>query len=169
MASNKSAAVSGSCACGAVTYVSQSLPEQVQHCNCVTCRKLSGGPFMTFGDFKAEDVRFSSGDVQVDVTSNAIEKSQGSFQAFQVSKVAIRGACKSCHSPMSMWYFHMPESIGIPLGSVDEESLADAEARRSLQAEAHIFADQRVGWYNIDKDSLPTHARFTEQWHPPGA
>ncbi|KAF2150803.1 hypothetical protein K461DRAFT_280820 [Myriangium duriaei CBS 260.36] len=153
-------ALSGSCACGAVTFTSKALPRNTQCCNCITCRKLSGAPFMAFSDFNIDDVEFSSQGTTID-TKSKTEASQGSFQTFRLSEIATRGACKSCHSPLTMVYHAHPNYLGITVGSIDEDSLKSDEARNSVRPQTHIFGEQQAGWYDINKDGIHIWSRFS--------
>ncbi|KAF2218582.1 Mss4-like protein [Elsinoe ampelina] len=149
---------SGSCACGDITFTTTTLPLSVNFCNCVTCRKLSGSPFLPFADFEPSAVHINSPSGQVDATT--IQPDHAHFDTFKLSDVAIRGACKRCHSPLTMIYLKPKPHLAITLGSINESSIDTEEKRRSLSTYTHIFGSQRVSWYDITKDSAEIQSRF---------
>ncbi|KAF4548700.1 Hypothetical protein D9617_26g079150 [Elsinoe fawcettii] len=149
---------SGSCACGDITFTTTALPLSVNFCNCVTCRKLSGSPFLPFADFHPSEVQLKSKSGPIDATD--VQPDHPQFDTFQLSDVAIRGACKRCHSPLTMIYTKSRAHLAIALGAIDEASIDSDEKRDSLRTFTHIFGEQRVSWYDIAKDGVEVCERF---------
>lgn len=148
-----SAKVFGSCACLNITWQSESLPTRVHWCNCTTCRKLGGGPFIAFAAFKIEDVKINATGLIADPTKN-ISRDQRHFSTFESTKLAVRGACKGCHSPLTMVYYDQPDVLWMTVGSIDEHTIAEAD-RYVLKPTSHIFCEDKAGWYDVDKDGIP--------------
>jgi hypothetical protein len=100
-------AVTGSCCCAAVTYTSTTLPTFITCCYCITCRKLSSGPYLVFAHFPVLSLSWS------DVSS--------SLKTTSHSDIAKRGHCKECGNPLYMSYNHEIDNkdIGICIGSID--------------------------------------------------
>lgn len=98
-------ALRGSCNCGNVTYTSTVLPTSFTNCHCITCRKLSGAPYITFGSYLRSAITFS-GTVKLNK-----------------SEVAIRSHCAECGSPVSMQYMCEPDEIHLTAGTIDLESV----------------------------------------------
>ncbi|KAG9235461.1 Mss4-like protein [Amylocarpus encephaloides] len=123
MTSPTSPALTGSCMCGHVKYTSTTLPTHLTSCYCKTCRRLSGAPFLTFGDFPVTALTF---------TSNPSSRMFTSY-----SGIAVRSHCRECGSPISMQYKCEPETIGITVGSIEEESVRGPLPRVT----SHIFVE----------------------------
>lgn len=149
----------GSCACGRMTYDSAERPSTVQACHCVTCRKLSGGPFQAFADVKSKSVTFY--DNMEHLRYEGLPKDDiGGITFLRLSKVGERAFCVTCHASLAMRYKHQPEDIGLTLGTVDEGSVPDAEVKEGMKVQKHIFVSQKAWWYDVKKDGIPTHERF---------
>lgn len=83
------------------------------------------------------------------------------LDVFELSDIATRGACRKCHSHLTMYYHgRRPDSMYILLGSIDQASIDSDEKRQSLLPIAHIFAEQRMCWYDIEKDGIDVFDRF---------
>src|SRR6266536_2534349 len=128
----------GGCQFGRVTYTSTALPSDLSNCHCKTCRKLSGAPFLTFGDFPASAITWISGEDTLKKTS--------------YSEMATRTHCAECGSPISMQYKCQPDQISIAAGTIDEESVKG----KLPKVGAHIFVDSmdNDGWYELPKDGI---------------
>ncbi|KAK6398679.1 hypothetical protein LTR65_000231 [Meristemomyces frigidus] len=85
----------------------------------------------------------------------------GGITFLRLSKVAERAFCASCHAPLVMHYLHMGDGMDLTLGSVDEASLKDDEAKEAFKLKQHIFVSQKAWWYDVEKDGIPVHDRFT--------
>src|SRR4051812_29207832 len=106
----------GSCFCGAVRFTASSAPKGLTHCHCITCRKLSGAPFMTWTNFPISAMTWhfntpspsadrATAASTVDIKSDAASP----FKTVKVSDIAERGFCQECGSPLTMWYFCEPD------------------------------------------------------------
>ena len=130
-----------------------------QSCHCVTCRKLSGGPYQSFADVSSNGVTFY--DKKDKLRYEGLPKdSIGGFTFINFSKVGERAFCIECYSPLAMRYRHQPDLLGLTLGTVDEETIKDERVKEALAPAAHIFICQKVWWYDASKDGIPTHDRF---------
>lgn len=59
-----------------------------------------------------------------------------------------------------MRYNHDRNTIGLPLGTVDEDTIRDDKVKDALRPASHIFASQNPWWHDINNDRLPTRERF---------
>ena len=59
-----------------------------------------------------------------------------------------------------MRYKHLPDVVGVTLGTVDEDSITDDKVKEGLKLWSHIFVSQKVWWANVTNDDLPHHDRF---------
>jgi len=125
--------LTGSCQCGAVTYTSTHLPTHFTSCHCSTCRKLSGAPFLTFGDFPIESISFTG----------TLPKRK------TYSDVAVRSHCPECGSPIGMQYNCEPEWMSITAGTIDEKSVSGGLPG----IQQNIFLEEGAGWYKLPEDN----------------
>jgi len=150
----------GSCACGRMTYDCAEPPFSSSACHCNTCRKLSGGPYQAFVDVISKSVTFY--DNAEHLRYEGLPKDNiGGITFLRFSKVSERAFCASCHSPLAMRYKLEYDTIGLTLGSVDEESMGNEKVKEAFKLQQHIFVSQKAWWYDVEKDDLPCEDRFT--------
>ena len=131
----KTIPVTGGCLCGAVRYravVGDS--KTVTHCHCGMCRKATGGTFVTWAEFPAEDFVFTKG--------------QPIY--YKSSRIAERTFCGACGCQFTFRFVEDPgdvsESIWLALGSTDRPG--------DIEPTHHIFTDNQLPWLHLD-DGLP--------------
>lgn len=125
----------GGCACGAIRYRLDSAPFDAGYCHCRICQLTSGAPVMAFATVPRGDLRFLTG-------SPARRRS---------SEFGERWFCRDCGTPLAMIVDHQPDTIDIPIATLDEpDTLAPA---------FHIWTRSRIAWFEIAND-LDRHARF---------
>ena len=143
--------------------------------HCVTCRKLSGGPYQAFADVESKSVTFY--DNKEHLRYEGLPKDDiGGITFLRLSAVAERAFCAACHTPLAMRYRHHPELIGVTLGTVDNESVSEQKVKDALRPTGHIFVSQKAWWVDVEKDGIPVYDRFTgdfeqdmKAWHGKGA
>ena len=141
------------------SYQRQALPTSGQTCHCVTCRKISGSAFQAFADLTSNHLTFY--DKRDLLRYEGLPKnSMGGITFLRLMKGAERAFCVDCNSQLAMRYMHDYETIGITLGTVDEDTIRDDKVKEALKPRSHIFATQNPWWYDIAMDDLPTRARF---------
>src|ERR1700761_3193199 len=134
---------SGSCPGGQKIYDSTSLQTSAQSCHCVTCRKLSGGPYQSFADVVSKEVIFY--DNKERLRYEGLPKdSIGGITFVRFSDIAERAFCIDCYSPLAMRYKQEYEEIGLLLATVDEKTIQDGKVKEALTPKAHIFLSQKV-------------------------
>ena len=119
----------GGCQCGSVRYVALVDDDEAYYCHCHMCQKafgsLFGAFFLTFRQF----VRWEGGEPAF----------------FRSSKIARRGFCRECGTPLSFEYLGS-EEIHLTVGSLDEPG--------RLRPVAHYGFESHVGTFFTD-DGLP--------------
>jgi hypothetical protein len=132
----------GGCQCGAVRYAARPESLEAYYCHCRMCQKAFGNLFGVF--FKAR-----RGEVSW----------QGEPAYFDSSKVARRGFCRTCGTPLT---FERPDSewVHFSVGSADEPGL--------LRPVAHYGFEGVVEPFFVD-DGLPKSrtedsAEFVRKW-----
>lgn len=155
----------GSCFCTRINYTSTTLPTMVTNCHCLTCRRLSGGPFLPFAMVPIANFTFH---ITNDATESENSKSpndrvaidlptapgiyKNSLHVFALSSVALRASCVHCHSHIAMWYpsGKLPEIVSVTVGTIDERSFSGGiqEAEKVLRAvEKDIFWGEKASWW----------------------
>ena len=120
---------------------------------------MGGGAFQAFADLISEQVTFY--DKKERLCYEGLPKdSIGGITFLRLMKGAERAFCVDCYSELAMRYMHDYETIGITLGTVDEETIRDEKVNEALKPRSHIFGSQNPWWYNIGQDGLPIRDRF---------
>ena len=110
----------GGCQCGRIRYQAAEPRDRSSVCYCRMCQKASGGPFMAFVRFRANQVEWST-PPDVFASSNLVE----------------RGFCRNCGTPLSY------RQIGGPHISLTINSLDDPE---SVRPQMRFAANMEVSW-----------------------
>ena len=119
----------GGCQCGRVRYRADEPRDRSSVCYCRMCQKASGGPFMAFVRFRANQVQWSS-PPDVFASSNLVE----------------RGFCRNCGTPLS---YRQMDGLYV---SLTINSLDDPE---SVRPEVRFSANMEVSWCS-SLSTLPT-------------
>lgn len=125
---------SGGCLCGAIRYRAIAEPDTVDHCHCRTCRRASGGAFMTLARFPSAAVEFSGPVPGV----------------YRSSAIAVRSFCPACGSSLALLYDEEPESLYLAVGTLDRP--------QALEPSRHIWTSRRLSWVVVD-EGLPQYPR----------
>jgi hypothetical protein len=131
--------VRGSCLCGGVRYEIDAPLGPALHCHCSMCRKAQGGAFRSRAAVRRASFRFRSGAELL----TRYESSPGTQRCF----------CRVCGSPIASFFADDPDTIGLPLGALDD----DPGVRPAL----HVHVASKAPWYEIT-DGLPQHATVPE-------
>src|SRR5215208_5498507 len=133
----------GGCQCGSVRYRALVEDDEAYYCHCRMCQKAFGNLFGAFF-FALEDT---------------VEWEAGSLAYYRSSKIARRGFCRECGTPLS---FEDAESgeIHLTVGSLDEPE--------RLRPVAHYGFEGHVGPFFTD-DGLPRSSTeddegYVERW-----
>ena len=125
--------LSGSCACGCVTYeIKGELFGPVNYCHCWRCRKHSGSSFGTTASVRATDFMLATGKDRISFW----ESSPGVRRYF--------AAC--CGSPIYKASDEAPEGLRLRLGTLDVDP--------GIHVEMHYTVGSKAPWVTI-ADSLP--------------
>ena len=119
----------GGCQCGSVRYVALVDDDEAYYCHCHMCQKAFGNLFGAFFLAFRQSVRW--------------EGREPAF--FRSSKIARRGFCRECGTPLSFEYLGS-EEIHLTVGSLDEPG--------RLRPVAHYGFESHVGTFFTD-DGLP--------------
>jgi hypothetical protein len=129
--------LTGGCTCGAVRYELKSEPFDAGWCHCRTCRLTSGAPAMVFASVPDGDLVWTRG--------------AGTVRTFKSSSFGHRAFCGDCGTPFLMKVDHQPETVDLPVATLDEPD--------RVAPGFHIFWGSRVAWFDPG-DDLPHHEKF---------
>jgi hypothetical protein len=129
----------GGCMCGAVRYEVSGEPIWVGHCHCVSCRRHTGAPVVTFVCFKKEHVAFTKGERRI------YNSSPGVGRAF----------CGQCGTPLT-WegQSEVPER-----GMIVEFHISTLDDPDAFIPTNHLFYPEKIAWFDV-ADDLPRYHGF---------
>ena len=135
--------LTGGCLCGAVRYRATPDHRDGYYCHCRMCQ-------LAFGNTRAAFLNLRKNEV-------AWLKSPPAY--FASSKIARRGFCATCGSPLSFEYLDS-ERMDLSVGSLDEPGL--------LRPISHFAVESRIPSWHAD-DGLPEkrideHVRLMQRW-----
>jgi hypothetical protein len=93
----------GGCQCGAVRYEARAASSDAYYCHCRMCQRAFGHLSGIFCEVDRESVEWESGEPAY----------------YQSSKVARRGFCRECGTPLTFEYLELDE-LHLAVGSLDE-------------------------------------------------
>ncbi|MGI9369833.1 MAG: GFA family protein [Ruegeria sp.] len=123
----------GSCLCGAVTFVIDGELSPPSACHCGQCRKQSGNVWASTSTH-LNNLNFTASDT---------------LGWYRASEIARRGFCSSCGSFL-FWQHNDEDTISISMGALD--------APTGLSLARHIFVADKGDYYDIT-DDLPQEAQ----------
>lgn len=125
----ETAVLRGGCQCGAVRYEARAESDEAYYCHCRMCQKA-------FGHLSGVFCRVDRGNLRW-------EHREPDY--YRSSKIARRGFCRECGSPLTFEYLGS-EELHLTLGSLDEPG--------RFRPVAHYGAEGIVGPFFAD-DGLP--------------
>jgi hypothetical protein len=128
----------GGCQCGAIRYLVRVEDDEAYYCHCRMCRKAFGNLFGVFFDAPRGSVRWEGGEPAY----------------FHSSKIARRGFCRDCGTPLSFEYLGS-EKIDLAVGSLDEPG--------RLRPVAHYGFEGCVNSF-FAEDGLPRSRTEESEW-----
>ena len=124
---------SGSCLCGAVTFMARGDVREVVYCHCGQCRRQTG-LYYAASNAMNEDLSVEGGD---------------NVTWYQSSEKGSRGFCWTCGSAL-FWKYEGADHISIMAGAFDTPS--------RLVPGYHIFCEDKGDYYQIN-DGLPQYGK----------
>ncbi len=117
-----SAAFTGRCLCGAVSY--QCGPPVIPpcFCHCASCRRAAGAHLVAWATVERATFQIVSGPVRSNASSPAV----------------LRQFCGQCGTPITYFNEQWPDTIDITIATLD--------APDSMQPTEHIWMEDAVSW-----------------------
>ena len=122
--------IAGGCQCGAVRYESSAPPIRPSLCHCRMCQMAYGNVFGALVSFPWQSFRFTA----------------GAPKLYRSSKIALRGFCAACGTPLAFADDAEPEQVAVTIGSLDHPEIAPPVV--------HWGVESWVPWLRMD-DGLP--------------
>ena len=131
------APIGGGCLCGAVRYELRSTRREGYYCHCRMCQLAFGNTRATFVNVARDEVTWLA---------------EPAYYAS--SKIARRGFCRTCGSPLSFEYLGSPR-LDLSAGSLDDPA--------QFRPTSHFAIETRIAPWHVD-DGLPgeTFASYTK-------
>jgi len=131
----------GSCLCKKVSFEVEKFQGAIGHCHCKMCRKFHGAAFSTFAEAKRTDLHWLSG--------------KHLLKQYCAENGSIRTFCACCGSSLLF-----ESKYNRSEGSI-EIALATFDSLEKLQADAHIYTESKVDWFDIN-DNLPQYRQYRD-------
>lgn len=133
---------SGSCLCGAISFVAEKMTTSVAACHCESCRKWGGSAFM-----------------EVSCGSQVTFEGADKLSVFDSSEWAERGFCSACGSHLFYRLKETQEHM-MPVGLFDDDS--------GLTFQRQVFIDEKPDYYHFGNTTEElTGEQLFAQFAPP--
>ena len=127
--------VTGGCMCGAVRYEAIGEPLEIGHCHCLSCRRHTGAPGLTWVMFEVDKIRFTGRERSVYNSSSGVE----------------RAFCSQCGTPLT--WEGRSRAWDRPIIEFLISTLDDPER---FVPDQHWFHEERIAWFDV-ADDLPRY------------
>ena len=118
---------SGGCHCGHIRYQFSGPLQDIAHCHCSICRKVSGGIVTTW----------------ITVAAASFQWLSGTPSRYDSSSSCARYFCSHCGAQLALVTQLSLESIDVTIASLDHPELAPASR--------HIWTDSQLPWLHLDE------------------
>jgi hypothetical protein len=119
----RQAALTGGCQCGAVRYALYTEPFKADICHCRMCQRALGNLFLAGASVQQADFAWT----------------RGAPATFRSSSIAERGFCGQCGTPLFFRYL-AKDHISLTIGSLDQPERARPSAQYAIES--------RVPWFH---------------------
>ena len=135
--------MTGGCLCGAVRYQARLDQPEGYYCHCRMCQLAFGNTRAAFVNLRKDQLTWTS----------------GAPSRYASSKIALRGFCGTCGTPLSFEYL-ASDRMDVAVGSFDDPG--------ALRPVAHYAIESRIASWHVT-DGLPEkrldqNARIAERW-----
>jgi hypothetical protein len=145
----ESKALSGSCACGDITYISTAAPQHLDYCYCLTCQQVSGAPFMAWTGIPKSAL-------QLNLNSRPIVY-RAKIGDTDVC-VAKRITCGHCGCNVILQYDLYPEKTHVAASTIRHNDF------EGLKVGCHIWCRHVPSWHTMPDDGIVRYEEFDEDF-----
>ena len=133
----------GGCQCGAVRYAARLENDEAYYCHCRMCQKAFGSPFGLFCKAERRNVTWENGEPAY----------------YNSSKIARRGFCRECGSPLTFEYVDDGETH-LAVGTLDEPGRLRPVAHYGFESHLQpFFTDD-----GLPRERTEDSEEFVEMW-----
>jgi hypothetical protein len=129
--------ITGSCLCGGVRYEIDGKIGPALNCHCSMCRKATGAAFRSRVAVPRMNFRWVTG--------------EDLLTYYDCSPTTTRTFCKVCGSTLVSLFHDNPDTLGLPMGTLDDDP--------SIRPQFHVFVGSKAPWFEIT-DRLPQYDEF---------
>jgi len=129
--------ITGSCLCGGVRYEIDGRIGPALNWHCSMCRKATGAAFRSRVAVPRDHFRWTTGE---DLLTD-----------YHSSSTTTRTFGKVCGSTLISLFHDNPETLGLPMGTLDNDP--------GIRPQFHVFVGSKASWFEI-ADQLPRFDRF---------
>ena len=137
------APLTGGCLCGAVRFEARPDKREGYYCHCRMCQLAVGNTRATFINLRRDQVRWT----------------HGAPTLFVSSRLAVRGFCNHCGTPLSFAY-NDSEYMDLTVGSFDEPS--------AIAPVSHFAVESRVANWHVDDGlkglRMDEYTKLVDRW-----
>ena len=139
--------LSGTCACGNITYTSTAPPLHLDYCYCSVCQQTSGAPFIAWmgipkfalqWQFKSEPIVY-----RATIADTAV-------------CVAERKCCGTCGCCMILQYFLYPDKTHVAASTMQQNDFDVPKVG------CHIWCRSVPNWHTIPADGIERYQEFDD-------
>ncbi|MEO5698234.1 MAG: GFA family protein [Burkholderiaceae bacterium] len=135
--------LSGGCLCGAIRYEATPNHRDGYYCHCRMCQLAFGNTRSAFMNLRKDELRWTL----------------GAPRYFESSRIARRGFCERCGTPLSFEYL-ASERMDLSVGSLDDPA--------AVTPTSHFAVESRIAVWHAD-DGLPAerldeHTQLMDRW-----
>lgn len=136
--------MSGGCQCGVVRYTARVGSEDAYYCHCRMCQKAFGNLFGLFFDAERENFVWERGEPAY----------------YASSKIARRGFCRECGTPLTFEEVGDDRLVFLSVGSLDDPARLRPVAHYGFESVVRpFFADDGLPRTRTEDDEA-----FVERW-----
>lgn len=135
----KEGPVTGGCSCGGCRFKLPRFPEELQHCYCGSCRKLSGAAWQSWMPIEEGQLKWTAKDT---------------LKLVRTTSHARRHVCATCGVFMTIVYDE--DGAVWPLaGVIDDSSYTKEDLCLQVSDVSHICVKFKQSWWVLPNDGMP--------------
>jgi len=142
-ATNEKHIIAGGCQCGSVRYEVEVVNYDAYYCHCRMCQLAFGNIFATFINFEKAKLKWL----------------KSTPDHFASSKLALRGFCAKCGTPLSFEYADS-DRMDIALGSIDDPTVFKPTSHYGTESRVENFAHEDL----LPCKRFDENKEFIEKW-----
>ena len=137
--------LSGSCACGDVTYTATAAPQHLDFCYCTVCQQISGAPFVAWTGIPKSCLTIKFASEPLVYRAEIGDTGQC---------VAERTSCGRCSSSLILQYYLYPDKTHIAASTIHRSEFEIPAVG------CHIWYRSAPAWYHLPDDGIARYAEF---------